>query len=308
MARGRARHRVSCVTLGVKKVMNLPDDPSLPFIAYGVFRKGELGYLSIADLVEVIEEPVSVRGRLYLRDGLPVLDVTSGSTVEGTLIHFRPGSSREAYERINRIEPDKQYRWETVQAAQTQCNCLAGKSPRKGSVPADEGWNGRNDPLFTSAIDVIAETLDANAEFDWDLRPMFRLQMAYLLLWSAIERYASLRYHLGDRVVEKVTQLAADPVFAHLLQRHVSRTHRVQRADRPSDQCTLDPSHPAKSLSYYYQIRSNITHRGKAVVRDHETVRESLRELLCIFRHLLAAAFDESAKGAPNQRINADQQ
>ncbi|MCK4391806.1 GNAT family N-acetyltransferase [Candidatus Bipolaricaulota bacterium] len=285
-----------------------PDDPSLPFIAYGVFRKGELGYLSIADLVEAIEEPVSVPGCLYLRDGLPVLDVTSGSTVAGTLIHFWSGSSREAYERINRIEPDKQYRWETVHVAQTRCNCLAGRSPRKGSVPADEGWNGRKDPLFTSAIDVIQETLDANAEFDWDLRPMFRLQMAYLLLWSAIERYASLRYHLGDKPVEKVMEIADDPVFAHLLRSHVSRTHRVQRADRPRDHCVLNPSSPVKSLSYYYQIRSNITHRGKAVVRDHETVRESLRELLCIFDQLLDAAFDASAKAAPKRCINADQQ
>jgi hypothetical protein len=92
---------------------------------------------------------------------------------------------------------------------------------------------------------------------------MFRLQMAYLLLWSSIERYASLRYHLGDRAVDKVMQIADDPRFAQLLKRRVSRKHRVQRADRPEDHYELNPDDARKSLNYYYQIRSNITHRGK---------------------------------------------
>jgi hypothetical protein len=279
--------------------MDLPDDVNLPFFAYGIFRKGELGYLSIANLVEEIDDAISMPGCLYLRDGLPILDISSDGAVSGTLIFFKPDSSRKAYERIIGIEPEKQYRWETVHFHQMPCNCLAGKSPQKGSVTADEGWNGRNDPLFTSAIEVVKETLNENLEFDWNLKPMFRLQMAYLLLWSAIERYASLRYHLGDKAVDKVKSIGDDPVFADLLLRHVTRTHRVQRADRPKDREVLAPSKAAKSLDYYYQIRCNITHRGKGVVNDHETVRESLRELLRIFRELLSSAFDESERAAP---------
>ena len=279
--------------------MDLPERLDAPFFAYGIFRKGELGYLSIADLVEAIDDPVSMEGCLYLRDGLPVLDVSSEGTVQGTMIFFKSDSFLEAYERINDIEPEKQYRWEEVQFRQMPCNCLVGKSPHKGSVPADEGWNGRNDPLFTSAIEVIRETLDENLGFDWDLKPLFRLQMAYLLLWSSIERYASLRYRLYGNPMDKVKLIGDDPVFANLLRSHVTRTHSIQRADLPCDKTVLDPSNPAKSIAYYYQIRCNIIHRGKGVGRDHEILRESLGELLPIFCGLLNAAFDESSRAAP---------
>src|SRR5690606_21531981 len=152
---------------------------------------------------------------------------------------------------------------------------LVGRSPRKGSVPAAEGWDGRNDPLFTTALQVVQETLETNADFDWNLKPMFRLQMAYLLLWSSIERYASLRYHLGDRAVDKVMQVADGTEVAQRMKQRVSRKHRVQRAGQPRDHYELNPNEARKSLSYYYQIRSSITHRGKGVVRDHETVRDS---------------------------------
>jgi len=75
----------------------------------------------------------------------------------------------------------------------------------------------------------------------------------------------------------------------------------VQRADRPTDHYELTPDDPRNSLNYYYQIRSNITHRGKGVVRDHDIVRASLKELLEIFTELVRAAFESSSKGAPNQ-------
>lgn len=276
--------------------MRGPDNTDLPFFAYGVFRQRELGFLSIVDLVEAITDPFFVNGTLYIRDGLPIVNPSLGGRVTGGLITFRKADRTEAYERINGLEPDKQYRWETVAIDEIECNYLVGRSPTTGSVPADEGWNGRNDPLFTSALEVVEETLKSSSQFNRDLKPMFRLQMAYLLLWSSIERYASLRYHLGNRAVEKVMQIADEPKFAELLRRHVTRTHKIQRADKPVDHYKLDSQSPKTSLTYYYQIRSNITHRGKGVHRDHEIVRDSLVELFDIFRELLANAFESAAK------------
>jgi hypothetical protein len=287
---------------GVGIKMTGPNDIKLAFFAHGVFRRGELGFLSISDLVDRVVKPVFVRGSLLLRDGLPLIDPHGGSSVLGSLIYFKDGHYSEAYEKINRLEPDRQYRWEETTAQGERCNYLVGRSPRKGSVPADEGWDERNDPLFTTVLQVVQETLETNADFDWNLKPTFRLQMAYLLLWSSIERYASLRYHLGDRAVDKVMQVADDSQFAQLLKQRVSRKHRVQRADQPQDHYELNPNDARKSLSYYYQIRSNITHRGKGVVRDHETVRDFLKEWLDIFTGLLQTAFESSSNGAPNQR------
>lgn len=281
--------------------MTGPNNIDLPFFAYGVFRKGELGFLSISDLADRVVESCRVRGSLLLRDGLPIIDPQGDSDVPGSLVSFREGLHKEAYGRINRLEPDRQYRWEETTAQSVRCNYLVGRSPRKGSSPADDGcWDGRNDPLFTTALEVVHETLKTHADFEWNLKPMFRLQMAYLLLWSSIERYASLRYHLGDRAVDKVMQIADDPQFDQFLKRRVSRKHRVQRADRPQDHYELSPGDPRKSLNYYYQIRSNIVHRGKGVVRDHEIVKRSLEELLGIFEELLRTAFQSSSEGRRN--------
>ena len=168
---------------------------------------------------------------------------------------------------------------------------LFGRSPTKGSIPCEEDqWDGWNDPLFTSALAVVAETLSSQKEFQWDLKPLFRLQMAYLLLWSAIERYVSLRYHLGNKAMEKVNQLTTEAAFADGLRQHATQGREIYRADRPGEKVVLDPQSPIKAIEYFYQLRSNITHRGKGVVRDHERILKSLSELLSIFRGVLKAA------------------
>jgi hypothetical protein len=176
-----------------------------------------------------------------------------------------------------------------------EANVLFGKSPRRGSDALGKSdWDGKKDPLFTSALEVVQEVANQNSQFEWDLKPLFRLQLAYLLLWSAIERYVSLRYHLGSDVYAKVKKLAKEEAFVLSLREQVSGRRVLYRADEPGEREVLDASNPDKSLGYYYQVRSNITHRGKAVTRDFDTLRDSLRELLNIFRNLLDAAFREA--------------
>ncbi len=163
---------------------------------------------------------------------------------------------------------------------------------------AEEEWDGKRDPLFTAALDVVEETLRTNREFAWDLKPLFRLQMAYLLLWSAIERYVSLRYHLGERVNQKVNHLASENVFTEALAEARPLKREVVRSHKPEEKAVLDWENPKKALDYYYQVRSNITHRGKAVVEDHDRLLKSLDELLPIFQKVLNSAFGTATPGA----------
>lgn len=277
--------------------MDNPHNISLPFFAYGIFKPGQLGYLRLRDLVAETKPGCEIKGELLIRDGLPIINQKprhSGTCI-GTILTFKPEAVEAAYRRIAEIEPDKHYYWDVASVQDTDVNVLFGRSPTKGSIPfEDEEWDGRSDPLFTAALEVIDETLQANAVFEWDLKPLFRLQMAYLLLWSAIERYVSLRYHLGDKVMPKINALAGELAFAEALKRFVAEDRIVFRADQPDKKVLLDPSNPKKSLEYYYQIRSNITHRGKGVVRDYERINASLKELLKIFRYTLNNAFAES--------------
>ena len=175
---------------------------------------------------------------------------------------------------------------------------LVGKSPSKGSDPYDEeDWNGWKDPLFTTALEVIEETINSpDAEFEWGMKPLFRLQMAYLLLWSSIERYASMRYHLGpEKVFEKVKQIAKkEPAFGESLQKHVSGNRVLYRADDPRKKVELKAEDPEASIEYYYQVRSNITHRGKGLPRDFDILKYSITELLGIFHDVLEKAEQEA--------------
>lgn len=211
-------------------------------------------------------------------------------------MQFVDGAAKQAYEVIGSIEPDKLYRWEVQDVRkgdqQQKANLLFGRKPRRGSHPFEgSDWDGRKEPLFDAALEVVRATLDQNRQFEWDLKPIFRLQMAYTLLWSAIERYAAFKYHLGERATEKVNQLASEPEFISGLHEVVKRSREVFRTDDPDKKAKLDPANPEKSLAYYYQIRSNIVHRGKAAVKDHDALVESLSELLELFRRVLKAEF-----------------
>ncbi len=279
--------------------MNTPQNMVQPFFAYGIFRPGQLAYFQLRDLVEEIADPAQCKGKLLLRDGLPIMDLTGTDSVEGALLTFAPGKAQEAYERISAMEPDSHYRWTEARVNENLANVLLGRFTAKGSIVFEEPkWDGWTDPLFTSALDVIEETLNTQ-EFDWNLKPLFRLQMAYLLLWSAIERYVSLRYHLGKDVANKVRQLAQEAAFASGLLMHVKERREVYRADQPDNKVVLDPQDPRKSLEYFYQLRSNLSHRGKGVVRDYDRIQEALAQLLPIFREVLRTA-QTDAETAPD--------
>jgi hypothetical protein len=279
--------------------MMLPGQIELPFFTYGLFRPGQIGFGRLRQFVASCDAGWHTKGHLLDRDGLPVLD-KGEDKISGVLIRFREGDEKAAYEVVANIEPDKLYRWDTVDVqrgrARVKANVLLGRRPSRGSHPLeDEEWDGRKEPLFDAALKVVEETFEQNRQFEWDLKPLFRLQMAYMLLWTAIERFAAFKYHLGERATEKVFQMATEPAFLSGVSQLVKEKREVIRAYDPETKVALDPAHPEKALAYYYQVRSNIAHRGKAAVRDHEILVKSLDELLELFRRVLRDEFSSSA-------------
>jgi hypothetical protein len=279
--------------------MMLPNHVELPFFSYGLFRPGQIGFGRLRPFVASHEAGWYVKGLLLDRDGLPVLD-RGEDDIQGVLIRFRDDAGQEAYEVISSIEPDKLYRWEeaTIHKAdeERKANLLLGRKPRRGSHPFEGAeWDGREEPLFDSALEVVKETLEKNRQFEWDLKPLFRLQMAYSLLWAAIERFTAFKYHLGEKATKKVNQLASEAGFISGLRELVNEQREVFRTDDPEKKVVLDPANPEKALAYYYQVRSNIVHRGKAAFTDHEMLVKSLDELSKLFRRILDDEFTSSA-------------
>jgi hypothetical protein len=278
-----------------------PKRTTLPFFAYGLFKPGQLGFDRLEQYVSHRRMSCCASGSIWLRDGIPLFEPDTGEKTWGALLYFRDERSLIAYNCISEIEPEDQYYWGEIDVgdergrggAVERANVLIGKKPQKGSVGLEGGnWNGRDDPLFKEALDVIEQVLNQNCEFHDDLRKLFRLQMGYLLLWSAIERYAALRYHLGRGVMQKVWHIAEDPTFKQQVAKVQDDGQRwVYRADEPGKRVRFVPSNPEESLEYYYQLRSNMVHRGKSQHGDSEKVRKALSELLSIFTKMLDEAF-----------------
>lgn len=285
--------------------MNLPRNTRLPFFAYGLFKPGQLCFFRIKDLVKITLNG-KVAGYLKERDGIPLLALSGHSEIKGVLIQFEHGYEKEAYERIIGIEPDEVYYWKEIGLLDgTRANVLIGKRPDRGSSDLEhiEEWDGKDDPYFKDAIEEVEDVLRDNSKFSWDFKPLLRLQMAYALLWTSLERYAGLRYHLGKRVNEKVYQIANEEAFCKSLREHVEHPREVY-GSTDLEKYTLDPNSPEKAIKYYYQVRSNAVHRGKAVGRDFDIVRNSLKELLAIFKYMLKEAWDYTDS---DNHINSEQ-
>jgi hypothetical protein len=281
----------------------LPPDPGLPFIAYGSFQPDELGFGRIEPFLADSPAAVTIRATLYTRDGLPILQISKGTRAV-FLLRFSAGSAaREAYGVIGGYEPDAHYQWTTVRTDDgCLANVLVARQPTHGAVEfEDERWTYRTDPVFLYVPGTVAGVIEQDAakrpfepapaeDFDWSR--LFRLEMAYMLLWMLLERFVSLRSGPLLRPMAKVRALAEYKEFRESLASSLGpgQSRFIYDSQNPQTRYTLDLDKPLQCANYYYGVRSNMAHRGKGAWRDGEIVRYSLIELFEITVDLLRAA------------------
>ena len=280
--------------------MEIPRNPELPCFVYGMLKPGQLAFHHVREFVKDVNDNQNMRGYMRVRDGLPLLvlgepakkpEVPSEkrvlSKVQGAVLFFKKGKKRDAYRAIGNIIPDKHYRWDFTKLGSTYCNVLLGKSPERNSVEFEgQGYDARHDLLFTGALETVEETLAENQDFEWDLKPLFRLEMAYLLLWASIERFCALRYRIDGKLASQLTELAEERAFVKALRDLVPANAGARDG--------VDPESPLNTLHYYHNLRYTIAFPGKSVIRDYARLSSSLRELLAMFRFVLETAFEES--------------
>jgi hypothetical protein len=209
--------------------VRVPDDPTLPFFAYGLFKPGEPLYRHIQHLVEGAPSPGRIGGSLRVRDGMPLLKPGAEGPVCGYVIRFAADKSELGYQEVGRREPAAQYRWQPLallDAPQLLVNTLVGRSPDKGSVESEgNDWRSGDDTVLGDGLNLVDKVAAEHAtapfhsappeSFEWER--LFRLQMAYLFLWTIIERYASLAYGPELGPDDKVAAFGQDPQFKDLL-------------------------------------------------------------------------------------------
>jgi hypothetical protein len=277
----------------------VPADTALPFFAYGLFKPDEPLYRFIKRFVD--EEPIrgTISGSLCVRDGLPLLKFGSSRMINGYVIRFAPGQGDLGYAEVGAREPRKQYRWQVMELIDPpgcRANALVGRRPDNGSVD-NEGsdWHSRDDAILRDGLVLIDQIASEHGSgpfgsappefFEW--ARFFMLQMAYLFLWTVIERYVALAYGPDLAPGKKVGKLGEDPLFGVLLRTTVRRRDELFDTQDPGNPYRLNAAKPQQSVKYYFQVRNNVTHRGKGAWQDAERVRQSLQEPLTIVRQMI---------------------
>lgn len=271
----------------------MPDQLDLPFFAYGLFKEGQLGFAAISKYVKHVY-PAEMDGRLWERDGVPLWDGSGQGRVLGSLVWFHADYSRDGYLAVASIEPEALFEWrvQSVLSGQ-QANVLAARSLHGADELESVEWDGRTDPVLSRAPQLVKSLKDRACALEFgSIDRMLTLEAAYMLLLTAIERYTSLRYHLGKKVMAKVRKMAAEPGFQEALL-EIVQEERIVFSTSGTGRERLSRNHPEKSLRYYYQVRSNITHRGKALARDTELLEKCIDELVPIFERTRDRGFNE---------------
>jgi hypothetical protein len=269
-----------------------PENITLPFFAYGIFRPGEISFLGIKDYVESVI-PINVKGEIKYRDGLNFYVKNENKNVEGYLIYFHSSASELAYEFINSMEPQKFFEWKSHSGEGCSYNLLYGRDPKKGSVENQdefERYTMWEDPFFTVAFE---ETLphgivvnNSNSIHD----SMFKLQMKYMLLWTIIERFIFLRYSFGGKMGESRGEFSEN-LFVKAAIKEFGLDNQIKRdlyaTNDPGDKVSYSIDNSKKAIQYYYQVRCNITHRGKGVHQDLKLLENCYSELFNIINYVL---------------------
>jgi gamma-glutamylcyclotransferase (GGCT)/AIG2-like uncharacterized protein YtfP len=277
------------------QAMDLPERLAWPLFVYGAFKPGLPAFEALRAFVETSQRD-SVSGTLLVRDGLPLLRKSDFGSVEGYLLRWKPGEERAAYAAVCAFEPRKHYEWsEVTLATGTQANALVIRFPNKGNPQYidSSSWSLTDDPAFGPGLDIVRRVLGevdrvSGDTFDFDWQRFFRSQMAYLLLWSILERLSALCFGPAHDPTQRIRKLHELPGMKDLVRQNVQRTDKVSDSRNPDTTYKLDGTNAKKCFDYYYQVRSNLSHRGKGVFNEFDKVHGSLKELLAITQQYLS--------------------
>ena len=152
-------------------------------------------------------------------------------------------------------------------------------------------------------------------ELQWEDEAIFndylKYQMLYLFLSSILERIMFLNGGFGINPNKQVTLFSKDKTLHNVFDKLVlnddfpqfkeSFERKIYATNDPTDQTiwTYDASsfiNNEDAMKYYYQLRSNIIHRGKSGIKKLIVLRESFEELKFILKTFWKEKEAESKK------------
>lgn len=290
----------------------LPDDVSLPFLAYGFFKPHQLAYSQIKRNVCEYEK-ADIHYQLMNLNGMPVLhNKAINGSVDAYVIRFEEGKETYPYRAIGYSRNMHIYSWEVVSIEDADGNCqdvnvlmYAGdKSPKNFHGFENNNYDWRNDPVFDNTLKYLDMNIKGlkgmNFQYKWDdLKPLIGVQSLYMSLWSALDRFLSFRY--GKSQTRNVKLLSDEKSFRKSLKKNYNAIKdkgfyggdsqwkdEIFSAEDLTNY-NLDRDKPACSALYYYALRNNVVHSSKVSPQEMDTVWNALVGLTEIFRDVLNA-------------------
>ena len=269
-----------------------------PFFAYGIFQKGQLAYSKIADCVSGVDSD-DVPREMHIRDGVPlIINEESVRIAKGNKIYFLDDKKDEAYSRISATEPGNIYQWDTIDIDGEIFNILVTENLKGTFLNVDdEGvyrdyYDGNEDPIFSRVSEFIRNELE-NVDYDDDL--IFKFQMHYMLLWTAIDRYCVLKYDVSENQSDYLKALSDDEIFKEALRSVNLRNRKAIYSAINATPFYFNLNRPNFIVNYFYTIRCNVAHRGKEIRNNIDALRNSLYDLLDIFDYIIEKTFEDNS-------------
>jgi hypothetical protein len=249
---------------------------------------------------------------MWVRDGLPLLQLvpdSPGQQVKGYLIE--PDS--DGYQAVRVFEPPDLYRWKKVLAVpeggnRIEANVLEGKFvvpegnsvPKGNPEPIGREWRSADDPVLKYAPTVAFQMfndlhryrdrerlrespLSEDASY-WD--GCFRLQAAYLLLWTVYERLTALRYGPLLGPMARLHRLEKDDAFGEAFSEARAKTGDFVYNSQNLRKVTIGAD-GSNALDCWYLVRSNLSHRGKGGSSDSQIVSEAFEQAHLVLVRLI---------------------
>lgn len=270
------------------------NEPSELIFVYGSLKPGELGFEQIQDFVGNHREAEISGYSLYVRDGLPLIKKTQEpNRVKGFLLNVNPDLLFEFWKIVDTYEGSTNYRRADGQRvlAETEeflASVYIGRKMNKANPePLLEPWSSKLDPNFSQSFPLLHHRITVknlkftDAEHDpsgyW--RQMNELLSQYLLLVSILEHLTVVKFGGSKsqdpmiRIGKLQESIGFRNAFANINQDKLNPHFIVSDSRNVED--SLSSANPERALYAWYQVRSNLQHRGKSSLHDAGLVQKS---------------------------------
>jgi hypothetical protein len=267
--------------------------PSRLFV-YGSLKPGELGFEQIENLVSNHSSAELNNYALYIRDGLPVISKSAPSErVTGILLNIKDGMEDEFWRVVSEYEGTTNYKLVDslpiiAEQKELLVGAFVGRKMGKGNPERlDSPWSSKLDPIFSQSFpllhrDIAFNTLKfTDAEHNpigyWN--QMNGLLSQYLLLVSIMEHLTVVKFG-GSKKQEpmvRIRKLQQSKGFSNAFREINDEKYNpiIKVSDSRAVEDSLSSSNPDQALLAWYQVRSNLQHRGKASLFDAKLVQKS---------------------------------